>query len=168
MKTIVLMRHAKSDWSSGSTSDHERPLNGRGRKSAPEAAQYLNTLAFLPDLIISSTAVRACETADLVGAELNYSGERIEKQALYSGTPVDYLDVVRAIPSRVQRVLLVAHNPLLEETAALLLAGELIPFKIIMPTAAMVCISFEHSSWSMITPGDGILRWMRIPRMNED
>ncbi len=168
MKTLLLMRHAKSDWSSGASSDHARPLNDRGRKAAPTVGSFLKDHTGTPPLIIASTAERARQTAELVAEASGYQGEIVLRDILYTGQPADYLNTVKQLTDRLDFCLLIGHNPLLEQTVSLMLSGHEHRIQVVMPTAAVVCISFDTASWKEISPGDGLLRWMRIPKMGED
>jgi phosphohistidine phosphatase len=168
MKTLLLMRHAKSDWSSGATSDHARPLNDLGRRTAPLVGSFLKEHLGTPPLILSSTAERARQTAELVAETAGYSSEIVLRDILYSGQPSDYVQTVKQLNDRIDFCLLIGHNPLLEQTVSLLLSGNEHRMQVVMPTAALVCLSFDTGIWKDVAPGDGLLRWMRIPKMGED
>jgi phosphohistidine phosphatase len=168
MKTLILMRHAKSDWSSGASSDFERPLNARGRKAAPQMGKYILENIGSPPLIVCSSATRARETAELFASACKYQGELITREILYSGTPNDYLAVAKSLNDRVNLAVIIGHNPLLEETVSLLLTGNTHGMRVIMPTAAMVCLQTDNEHWQRISEGGFALRWMKIPRMSED
>ncbi|RSK37246.1 SixA phosphatase family protein [Hymenobacter metallilatus] len=147
MKTLYLMRHAKSSWSFDGLSDKQRPLNDRGRDDAPLMGQALAKRAITLDLLVASPAVRAMSTAALVAQELEYPSDKIEVvEAIYEATVPDLLAVVRALPDAADSVLLVGHNNTLTEFANLLSPSE-IPD---MPTAAIVCLKFSTDSWKQV------------------
>jgi phosphohistidine phosphatase len=115
-RTLVLLRHAKSDWSGGEP-DVRRPLAKRGRRQAPEAGRWLATNLGPVDLALVSPATRARRTWELARAELDVAPEtRIDEQ-LYGATEEDLLDVVRRLDDHLTTVVLVGHNPGLEELA---------------------------------------------------
>ncbi len=113
-KTLLIMRHAKSSWSNATLSDWERPLNGRGREDAPQMGMLLKEEGLVPDLIISSTAVRARETAELVALGCDYEFEIQLEEDLYHADPDTYYEVVSATPDQIRSVLVVGHNPGIE------------------------------------------------------
>ena len=145
MKTLYLMRHAKSSWSFDDLSDKQRPLNDRGRDDAPLMGQALAKRDLTLDLLVSSPAVRALSTAALVARELEYPADKIEVlEAIYEATVPDLLAVVRQLPDTADSVLLVGHNNTLTDFANLLSPSE-IPE---MPTAAIVCLKFSTDQWA--------------------
>lgn len=132
--TLTLMRHAKSDWNHESKSDHERPLNARGQRDAPEMARRLKSLDALPQLILCSTAVRTRETADYLLKVFDTPGIGIQySEDLYLASPDTLLEALKDIPDTVNHVMIIAHNPGIEYLSATL-SG--MPADI-MPTAAI-------------------------------
>ncbi len=145
MKTLYLMRHAKSSWSFDDLSDQERPLNDRGRDDAPRMGQALARRHVVLDLLVSSPAVRALSTATLVARELPYPHDRIRVEAGIYGADVDeLLALIRALPDTAGSVLLVGHNPTITDTANALSPTS---FKE-LPTAAVVCLKFATEQWA--------------------
>ena len=122
-RTLILLRHAKSDWRSGAAGDHERPLNARGERAAAVVGVYLNQEGLAPDLVLTSTAIRARTTAELVLFHGRLPGSLRAERALYMADPEQILAVIRATGERHQRVLLVAHNPGLEDLVRQLAAN---------------------------------------------
>lgn len=112
--TLLVMRHAKSSWKDGQLSDHQRPLNSRGRKAAPLMAQVLADRSLVPQLVISSTAVRAQQTVELMLPQWSQSVEIVFEDSLYLAHPRSYLNVIADHCSDQQRVMVVGHNPGLE------------------------------------------------------
>ncbi|GEM_PF-24876 len=143
MKTLLVMRHAKSSWEDADISDHDRPLNKRGKKDAPMMGKLLKKQGILPDLIISSTAKRARDTVELFSEECGYHADVIWDESLYAAEPVAYIDALRHAPDEAGTVMVVGHNPGLEELVAML-TDEWAR----LPTAAMVEVSLDIPAWS--------------------
>ncbi|MBG8555224.1 SixA phosphatase family protein [Hymenobacter guriensis] len=144
MKTLYLMRHAKSSWSFEDLSDHDRPLNDRGRDDVPAMGRALAERQIQLDLLVSSTAVRALSTAALVAKELQYPHEQIKvEERIYRADPLELLAVVRELPDEADAVLLIGHNNTITDFANLL-SPSAIPE---MPTAAVVCLKFDIGRW---------------------
>lgn len=110
-RSILLMRHAKSSLGDPDLPDHDRPLNKRGRQSAPYMGALLREKGLLPDIILTSTARRAVETADLVVSALQFEGEILSTSRLYLAEPSNYFDLFAEVPLGAGRALFVAHNP---------------------------------------------------------
>lgn len=124
MKTVILMRHAKSSWDHPALKDLERPLNARGERDAPLMGSHFSTWGLTPDLLISSPAVRARETAIRVARALPYPEENIRiAPALYEQGVAGILSVIHALPETLQSVCLLGHNPDISETVGLLGGG---------------------------------------------
>lgn len=161
MKSIVIARHAKSDWSTG-LSDHDRPLNGRGREDAPRMGKALQELAFRPDVILSSTAVRARATADAVARSLSFhEGVRSDAQ-LYEASYGYVLSAFQRLTDNIQNAILFGHNPTLEQLVTYLLQMQ---GGIVLPTSGMVCLEANIQKWSELQPGQCQLKWFWIPKL---
>jgi len=115
MKTLLLLRHAKSSWKDDSLDDHDRPLNARGKKEAPKIGQLLLAEHLLPDVILSSDAKRCRRTVEKVCESAGYRGETILSSELYLANPATYFRALARLPDEVSRVLVVGHNPGMEE-----------------------------------------------------
>ena len=162
-KTLLVMRHAKSDWGDETLADHERPLNRRGKRDAPRMGRLIRTRRLVPDLIVSSTAVRARKTAMKVAKACGYERGIELRAELYEASPEDCLQVLRTTSVEADTVLLVGHNPGLEELVAQL-TGESHRF----PTAALAQIGLAITSWRKCTSGlRGELRHLWRPREME-
>ena len=160
MKTLLLMRHAKSSWKESNIPDHERPLNKRGKKEAPEAGKYLKENNLIPDLILTSTALRAHETARAVAETSGFPGDIELYQDLYMSEPTTYLDVLRCMPNAANRVLVVGHNPNVEDLLTLLT-----DVKEHMTTSALAVIDLPITTWEELTEAtDARLQTMWKPR----
>jgi len=148
MKTLLILRHAKSSWGHSNLDDHDRPLNARGQRDAPRMGQLLQTEGLVPELLLSSTAERARTTAQQVAEGCGYPSDKIVLTAdLYHPLPDDCLAVLRQHGEPHQRVLLVAHNPGLEELVEQL-TGEAHR----LPTAALVQIALPIETWQDLRP----------------
>lgn len=163
MKTLYLMRHAKSSWSFDDLTDKERPLNDRGRDDAPAMGQALAKRDIQLNLLVASPAVRALSTAALVAHELAYPADKIEVvESIYEASVPDLLAVVRQLPDAADSVLLVGHNPTITEFANLL-SPSTIPD---MPTAAIVCLKFSCARWSEIDQANAEYYFYDYPKNN--
>ncbi|HEX9090169.1 MAG TPA: histidine phosphatase family protein [Anaerolineales bacterium] len=142
MKTLLLLRHAKSSWKQPEVHDHDRPLNKRGKKEAPKVGLYLKENELIPDQILSSTARRAQDTAQAVAEESGFAKPIDLHQDLYLSDTACYLDILRCLPDETNRVLVVGHNPDLEELLTLLT-----DVTAHLTTAALAQIDLPISSW---------------------
>ncbi len=148
MKTLHLLRHAKSDWSDPSLDDHDRPLNARGRRARLAVARHVE--GWPVDLVVCSTAVRAQETAEPVVEAL--ASPVVFERGIYEAGTSSLLDVVRALPDEASTVLLVGHNPGFEGLTAVL-CGTTPAY----PTAAIGTITIDVARWVDVDPGTGRL-----------
>jgi phosphohistidine phosphatase len=148
MKTAIILRHAKSSWKQPELPDHDRPLSKRGKRDAPRVGEFLLEKGLTPDLIISSTAKRARKTAEAAAKASGFSGELRLTPALYLAAPEAYIATLRSLPDEYQRVMLVGHNPGLEE-----LMAKLTGRTASMPTAAVAYVSFPITHWSELEMG---------------
>ena len=118
MKTLFLARHAKSSWGLSGASDHERPLNNRGRRDGPAMARRLLERGVRLDHLISSSAQRAKETAAFFVDELEIPAESfVLERALYGATAVDWLRLIQGLDESLNSVMMIGHNPTLTEIA---------------------------------------------------
>jgi phosphohistidine phosphatase len=158
MKTLLLLRHAKSSWNDESLEDHERPLNQRGKKEAPKMGRVLLENHLLPDLILSSDAKRCRRTVEKVAEAAGYRGETMLTGELYLATPIRYLQLLSKLSPQISSVLVVGHNPGMEEFAENL-TGRYEPFT----TAALAHIrlpDLEHwTSLDSTTRGELVQIW---------
>lgn len=156
---LILMRHAKSDWSSGVTRDHDRPLNARGLRAARAMGDWLRAQGYLPDRVLCSTATRTRET--LAGLRIDAPAEFIP--ALYHAEPGVMLDILRGAEG--QSVLMIGHNPGIGE-----LAGDLVthapdhPRFFDYPTCATLVVDFQAADWSAVAAGRGAPVDFVVPR----
>lgn len=160
MKTVILFRHGKSDWDASHGADHERPLAERGRRAADRMGRYLSEKGEVPDLAISSTAVRASDTLDRAVRSGDWSCRVEQLDDLYLPSPNGLLEVLRQQSDELVSVMLVGHEPAWSETLSLLVGGGRFRF----PTAAMARIDIDSDRWAELDFGLGELRWMVTPK----
>lgn len=146
MKTLLVMRHAKSSWGDASLQDHDRPLNRRGKLDAPKMARQLVALGLIPDATVTSSAARARATALTVAEVIGFSADVHITRALYLAEPQEICAVLRRLPPEVERALVVGHNPGLEALIEGLCADSLR-----MPTAALAALSLPIDDWSALS-----------------
>jgi phosphohistidine phosphatase len=163
MKRIILVRHAKSDWGEHNVDDHDRPLNSRGKKDAPLMAKQVFSNTACPDLIITSSALRAVTTAKIFAKECNYPESKIDvRKELYSASWQSCVNIINAISDADCRsVMIFGHNPFITELADRLTRqsfGNL-------PTCGVVAIDSNVASWAEISTGLGKLAFFEYPKM---
>ena len=159
MKTLLLMRHGKSSWKDESLDDYDRPLNKRGKKDAPRMGELLKEQNLLPDYIVASSARRARKTAECVAFGSGFRGEtRITSELYMAGTP-KFLEIIAQTPEFCQTLLLIAHNPGLEE-----LLEQLTSQYRALPTAAVANLRLETPSWKEVTANSALLVDLWQPR----
>jgi phosphohistidine phosphatase len=143
MVTLLVLRHAKSSWKDASVSDHDRPLNTRGRRDAPRIGDLIARLDLVPDVVISSTAARTRATVGAALERVAYRGEILYDEALYLADPSTIVDVVRGyVGSGGARLMVVGHNPGLEQ-----LVYDLTGRHESFPTAAFAQIELPIDAW---------------------
>jgi phosphohistidine phosphatase len=168
MKTLILMRHAKSAWDDPHQKDIDRPLSARGRKVAPRMGAWLAEEGYRPDVVLCSTARRTRETLELLQPHLP-QGVTVEfVRAVYLAPPREMLAEIGKVPGTAQTVLLIGHNPGLGSFASAL-AGSgderaLGEMHVKFPTAAIAVFGFNVTKWSEVAPGSGVLRAFKRPR----
>jgi len=142
MKTLLMLRHAKSSWADPWLDDHDRPLKARGERDAPRMGKFIRQQDLIPDLVITSTAKRARQTAALMAEAAHYDNEVRATRQLYHGAPEDYIEVLQRLPQTYERVMVVGHNPGMEDLLELL-TGEFERMK----TATLAEIRLPINSW---------------------
>jgi phosphohistidine phosphatase len=161
VKTLLLLRHAKSSWKHPELADHDRPLKKRGRRDAPRMGRLIVSEGIVPGLILSSTAVRARETAEAVSAVCGEAVQLRLLRDLYHADAEDCAVLLRALPDGEDRVMLVGHNPTMEE-----LLEALTGVRETLPTAALARIELSVETWSELGPNRSA-RLVRIWRPRE-
>lgn len=146
-KYLYLLRHAKSSWSDISLPDWARPLNDRGRRDAPLMASRLSQQKVLPELIVSSTAVRAFDTACTMAHALGRTNKSIViRKEIYEASAHTLIELIQKTDSGIQSLMLVGHNPGLTNLTNALGNRALEN----LPTCAWVRLRFENANWSDI------------------
>ena len=168
MKTLILMRHAKSAWDDPQQKDIDRPLSGRGRKAAPQMGAWLAGAGYRPDLVLCSTAQRTRETLELMQGDLPARVPTEFLRTLYMAAPREMLTEIGKAPAKAGTVMLLGHNPGIASLAALLAgSGEsraLGNLHAKFPTAAIAVLSLDVAQWSALSPGSGKLTAFQRPR----
>ena len=145
MKTLLILRHAKSSWNYPELPDYDRPLNARGKRDAPRMGKHLRREGLIPDRILTSSAKRARKTANKVAKSCGYTGKVKKLDALYDTVPGIYFETLQALPDKYQSVMVVGHNPTMEQLVNHL-TGEIKR----MPTAALAHIELPIHSWETL------------------
>ncbi len=160
MKTLYIMRHAKSSWDDFSMSDFDRPLNNRGEHDAPLMANVLKQRHVLPDLILSSPANRAKTTATIIADAIGYGSENIHYQdSIYESSEMNIMMLVNALDESLQSCLLVGHNPALGGVINALSTFSLPN----LPTAGIVALRFA-GAWADVAPMCGEFLFYEYPK----
>jgi phosphohistidine phosphatase len=159
LKRLLLLRHAKSSWDNPALADFDRPLNERGMKTAPLIGRFMRDRKVRPDLILSSPAERARETAALVTRAAGLDAPLRYDERIYEATSSRLLEVVSQLEETADEVLLVGHNPGMEELLERL-TGE----SRRMPTAALARVQFDVEKWNKLRERSGRLEWLVKPK----
>ena len=166
MKTLMLLRHAKSDWDSGVTDDFDRPLASRGGKAAKRMAVWMKSQRIVPDYVMCSSAVRARETMEILRHELTLNTALVKfERRLYLADVHELLAILGDLPNNVKSVMLVGHNPGLEDLLTYL-CGDDVPAAAngkLMPTAALARISLPDD-WKHLKRGAGVILAVTRPK----
>ena len=146
MKTLTIVRHAKSSWNEQGLSDRERPLNKRGQRDAPRMGKRIADAGIRPSLIVSSPATRAWTTAQFIAEELSYPVEFLQREnSLYLASLNDILDVIVAQDDGFNSLMVVGHNPGLTNMVNFLSPG----ITGNLPTAGVVSVTFDQDDWKL-------------------
>jgi len=172
VKTLYLLRHAKSSWNDPGLSDHDRPLAPRGDDAAPRIGRTLRELGVAPDRVLCSSAERARRTWDLVGRELDTDAPAERREDLYDASPADVVAAVQDTPADAEALMVVGHNPTMERLAETL-AGDGDPAALRemaakFPTGALAELRFDTRSWTAVAPGAGHLARFLKPKKLPD
>jgi phosphohistidine phosphatase len=168
MRRLMLLRHAKSDWSQPGQTDHARSLSPRGRKAAPLIGRYMAEHDLIPDHAIVSPATRTRETFRLVTDGWPHKPPVDFEDLIYEASPADILAAIAQAPASARSLLVVGHNPGFQSSAKLLVgsgdkrARQLLVDK--FPTGALAVIDFDADDWASIRPGSGRLECFVTPR----
>lgn len=161
MKKLYLIRHAKSDWSNHHLDDFDRPLSKRGKKNAPFMGKILRKKGIVPDLIISSPAYRARETTKKIAKKIGYYEEVMYNEFLYEANLKTILEIINYIEDENDDVFIVGHNPSLN-----MLGFYFVDFNDNLPTAGVLEIAFDCSSWRKVNKKNAKLVSFEYPKKN--
>ena len=159
MRSLYLLRHAKSSWGDEGLRDFDRPLKRRGREAAEQVGKRLALETLNAPLVICSPALRTRETAEIVLQSANLSAEQRFDERVYEASLRDLVEVVSEIPDEKQVAILIGHNPGLEELLTFL-TGESRQ----MPTCAVAKIQLDVESWKEARAGKGSPQWFITPK----
>lgn len=160
MKRLYIVRHAKSSWEDFALSDHDRPILEKGRKKTEKVVEALKKKKVLPELIISSTAVRARQTALILAKELGYPVEDIRyEKNMYQAVEDDIFDELFALDDTVSSVMIVGHNPTLTD----FVNQHTKKFINNLPTSAVASIVFKTKKWNEVTMAKHKIEFIIIP-----
>lgn len=172
MKRLLLLRHAKTEPAAPGMEDHDRELMARGREDAPKLGRYIRKQGYAPDTIVASTARRTVQTVELASDALPETRRIDYLEALYLAEPEVILSIIRLAPDRSASLMVVGHNPGLEQVASLLAREpvkrkekdrfDLIEEK--FPTAALAVLDFDVPRWRDIAEAGGMLADFVRPR----
>jgi phosphohistidine phosphatase len=155
VRTLYLLRHAKSSWDDPSLADHDRPLAPRGIHATPYVADHLHQVGIVPDVVLCSSSRRTRETLDLLGGAIPSDTEVHVEEELYHATADALLDRLRTLPDSTQRAMLIGHNPAMQHLAVLLAASgqhlERMARK--FPTAALATLDAAIDGWTELAAG---------------
>jgi phosphohistidine phosphatase len=161
MKTLYLIRHAKSDWAIATLADIDRPLNTRGYTDAHKMSAALKSTKIIPDLIITSPAVRAISTALIFARNLNYNAALINIQpTLYHTNAEQYLEIISQTDSKINTLFLFGHNPIITNCANSLIKNNIEN----IPTCGIVAITNDCEDWEKFVSADGKLLAFDFPK----
>jgi phosphohistidine phosphatase len=167
VKTLYIIRHAKSSWENPMMSDLDRPLNERGKRDAPRMGKRLKEKAIHPNVMISSPAKRAFGTAKRIAEALGYPKEKIKKEkSLYHGDEVGMLSAVQDINDKYEVAILFGHNPGLTDFVNSLMDGEMDIDNV--PTCGVVAFELNLDHWKDAAWGKGKMLFFDYPKSKED
>jgi phosphohistidine phosphatase len=162
MKKLYLVRHAKSSWEEPGGSDMDRPLLEKGIKRTMKVIRFLKERAVKIDLMISSPAIRAFQTAVLVAKGIGYPEDKIRvERKIYDGYYDRILDLIYATSNEVNSLMIFGHNPTITHLANLFLH----PGVDLLPTTGTICISFDTEKWESIPSIDPVSEFIVFPKM---
>lgn len=165
MKQLLLVRHAKSDWNSEAKSDFDRPLNKRGERDAPEMAERFLNKHIIPQLIVSSPALRAITTAKYFAEAFGIDKKEIKTEvSIYESTANTLLKTINRLDNNVDFVALFGHNPGMTNLAINLCDTEVYD----LPTCGAILIEFPFDDWKLISKDTGIQKLYDFPKNDED
>lgn len=164
MKTLYLVRHAKSSWGNPEQSDFDRPLNDRGNRDAPHMGKRLKEREVAPDLLLSSPAKRAITTCKVIASVIGYDVSRIKTdRRLYHADEEELMTILGELTDTQKVVMLFGHNPGFTRLANILFDQHIMN----LPTCGIVAGKLQIKSWSEISAGIGTLEFFDFPKKNK-
>jgi len=161
MLSLILFRHAKSDWNAEYTSDHDRPLAHRGVRAAKTMGNFLAAIGKVPELAMTSSAKRARDTLDLASRQGSWGCPIMIKPEIYESDTDSLMTLLHSIENKPRSLLITGHEPTFSEMTGRLIGGANIRF----PSGAMARIDFQAESWQQVEFGSGELRWLVPPKL---
>jgi phosphohistidine phosphatase len=167
MKTLLIVRHAKSSWDDPSQPDFVRPLNDRGKRDAPRMAKRLKEKELYPDGIITSPAVRTLETAKTIAKVMQFRQDKLETdKRLYHASEDTIMTVLQTYNHEHEIVMLFAHNPGITDFVNSFKSDEIYIDNV--PTCGVVAFSIPINSWKDLSWGMGKLLFFDYPKSKDD
>jgi phosphohistidine phosphatase len=166
VRTLYLLRHAKSSWADPTVADHERRLSPRGRRDAKRIAEHIDRLGIAPSLVLCSTSRRTRETLERVRAALDTAAVSLEPR-LYAASADTLLERLRGVPDEIASVMLIGHNPGLEDLALFVASNgpELARLETKFPTAALATLTLlPTATWQRLSEADAVLAAYIVPK----
>jgi phosphohistidine phosphatase len=164
--TLYLLRHAKSSWADPALADRERPLAPRGRRDAKRIAKHLAWLGIEPEHVLCSPSERTRQTLELIRPALGATSKVKLEAKLYAASADELLERIRAVPGSVASVMLIGHNPGLQDLALLLASAgaglERLEAK--FPTAALATLTLPEATWARLSHADAVLAAYVVPK----
>jgi phosphohistidine phosphatase len=166
MRTLYLLRHAKSSWAEPALPDRKRPLAPRGRRDAKRIAKHLVRLEIQPELVLCSSAVRTRETLERLRVARGGGSTVLLEDELYGASAEQLLERIRLVPEAIASVMLIGHNPGLQDLALLLAEDgvDLDRLEEKFPTAALATLTIPRRAWSQVEPGVALLTAYIVPK----
>jgi len=165
MKALLVLRHVKSSWEHSGLRDFERPLNPRGKRDGPNVGRFIRETEKLPDFIYCSPAKRTRQTLKLISQKWPSSPSPHFEKVLYEGDYSKYVKLIKEAPDTAERLLIIGHNPKVENLIKHLLqlgTGS----RIRMPTGALACIKLDINSWKDLRQDNETeLKWLITPKL---
>jgi len=160
-KELLLVRHAKSSWDDPYLDDHDRPLNERGLRNAPEMGKRLQGSGIRPEFWISSTALRAITTAKIIASQIGFSGEQIQRSKdLYHASATELQKFIAGLDDAIDSAILFGHNPGMTSLVANLYGLTIDN----IPTCGVVHIHFEDDTWSAVSSAPPARAYFDFPK----
>jgi phosphohistidine phosphatase len=165
MKRLYLLRHAKSSWEDPTLADHDRPLARRGRRAATVMAEHLRRKGIAPELVLCSPSRRTRQTLTRIAPGLGENADVQIESELYAASAADLIEVLHGVPDEVESVMLIGHNPGIQDLALSLARGgsEIARVRSKFPTAALATLEL-NGSWRELAPGSAELTSLVKPK----